>query len=61
MGKPFMTVLKEIKSDYDRHLRFVCGGLRSVARATSDAQSAKWDILAEMFQTGCRDERPGYA
>lgn len=61
MGKPFMTVLKEIKSDYDRHLRFVCGGLRSVARATSDAQSAKWDILAEMFQTGCRDERPGYS
>ncbi|KAF4493780.1 gamma-tubulin complex [Fusarium agapanthi] len=61
MGQPFMTVLKEIKSDYDRHLRFVCGGLRSVARATSDAQSAKWDILAEMFQTGCRDERPGYS
>ncbi|KAF5631682.1 gamma-tubulin complex protein [Fusarium sp. NRRL 25303] len=61
MGKPFMTVLKEIKSDYDRYLRFVCGGLRSVARATSDAQSAKWDILAEMFQTGCRDERPGYS
>ncbi|PNP74053.1 hypothetical protein FNYG_12569 [Fusarium nygamai] len=61
MGKPFMVVLKEIKSDYDRHLRFVCGGLRSVARATSDAQSAKWDILAEMFQTGCRDERPGYS
>ncbi|KAF9768485.1 hypothetical protein IL306_014244 [Fusarium sp. DS 682] len=61
MGKPFMTVLKEIKSDFDRHLRFVCGGLRSVARATSDTQSAKWDILAEMFQTGCRDERPGFA
>ncbi|KAF4951681.1 hypothetical protein FSARC_12858 [Fusarium sarcochroum] len=59
--KPFMTVLKEIKADFDRHLRFVCGGLRSVARATSDTQSAKWDILAEMLQTGCREERAGYA
>ncbi|KAK6704902.1 hypothetical protein SNK05_008803 [Fusarium graminearum] len=61
MGKPFMTVLKEIKSDFDRHLRFACGGLRSVARATSDVQSAKWDILAEMLQTGCRDKNAGLA
>ncbi|KAF4432650.1 hypothetical protein F53441_13811 [Fusarium austroafricanum] len=61
MRKPFMTVLKEIKAEFDRHLRFVCGGLHSVARATSDVQSAKWDILAEMLQTGCRDERPVFA
>ncbi|KAM0248445.1 hypothetical protein ACHAP5_003388 [Fusarium lateritium] len=61
MGKPFMAVLKEIKVDFERHLRFACGGLRSVARATSDVQSAKWDILAEMLQTGCRDERAGVA
>ncbi|KAF5017763.1 hypothetical protein F66182_10291 [Fusarium sp. NRRL 66182] len=61
LEKPFMTVLKEIKADFDRHLRFACGGLRSVARATSDTQSAKWDILAEMLQTGCREERAGYA
>ncbi|KAF4464063.1 gamma-tubulin complex [Fusarium albosuccineum] len=60
-GKPFMAVLKEIKADFDRHLRFVCGGLRSVARATSDTQSAKWDILAEMLQTGCKEERAGFA
>ncbi|KAM0558499.1 hypothetical protein ACHAPJ_004693 [Fusarium lateritium] len=59
--KPFMTVLKEIKADFDRHLRFACGGLRSVARATSDTQSAKWDILAEMLQTGCREEKAGFA
>jgi gamma-tubulin complex component 5 len=56
-----MAVLKEIKSDFDRHLRFACGGLRSVARATSDVQSAKWDILAEMLQTGCRDKNAAFA
>ncbi|KAM5342637.1 hypothetical protein ACJ41O_013603 [Fusarium nematophilum] len=60
-GRPFMPVLREIKADFDRHLRFACGGLRSVARATSDAQSAKWDILAEMLQTGCTDERMGFS
>ncbi|CAM1508433.1 Fc.00g052810.m01.CDS01 [Cosmosporella sp. VM-42] len=57
LDKPYVVVLREIKSDFDRHLRFICGGLRSVARASSDAQSAKWDILAEMLQTGSRDER----
>ncbi|KAH7152440.1 Spc98 family-domain-containing protein [Dactylonectria estremocensis] len=53
-GKPYTTVLREIKADFERHLRFICEGLRSVARATSDAQSAKWDILAEMLQSGSR-------
>ncbi|KAK7403232.1 hypothetical protein QQX98_011004 [Neonectria punicea] len=55
LGKPYVSVLREIKADCDKHLRFICEGLRSVARATSDAQSAKWDILAEMLQTGSRD------
>lgn len=55
LGKPYLGVLREIKVDFERHLRFICGGLRSVSRATSDAQSAKWDILAEMLQTGSRD------
>ncbi|KAF7546447.1 hypothetical protein G7Z17_g8428 [Cylindrodendrum hubeiense] len=54
-GKPYTTVLREIRFDFERHLRFICEGLRSVARATSDAQSAKWDILAEMLQTGSRN------
>ncbi|KAF7559054.1 hypothetical protein G7046_g5106 [Stylonectria norvegica] len=57
LDKPYVSILREIKVDFDRHLRFICGGLRSVARASSDAQSAKWDILAEMLQTGSRDER----
>lgn len=41
-----------ISNDFDKHLRFMCSGLRSVARATSDASAAKWDTLAEMLQTG---------
>lgn len=57
LEKLYTTVLREIKVDFERHLRFICGGLRSIARATSDAQSAKWDILAEMLQMGSRDER----
>ncbi|KAF4974652.1 hypothetical protein FZEAL_8470 [Fusarium zealandicum] len=59
--KSFVAALREIKTDLDRHLRFACGGLRSVARATSDAQSAKWDILAEMLQTGCQEDRMGFS
>ncbi|KAI5461154.1 Spc98 family-domain-containing protein [Mariannaea sp. PMI_226] len=54
LGKPYLSLLREIKVDFERHLRFICGGLRSVARVTSDAQSAKWDILAEMLEPGSR-------
>lgn len=57
LDKPYITLLREMKADFDQRLRFVCGGLRSVARASSDAQSAKWDILAEMLQSGSRGER----
>ena len=48
----YMDMLRGIKTDFERHLRFICGGLGSVARASSDAQAAKWDTLAEMLQTG---------
>lgn len=47
-----MDILRGIRADFERHLRFICGGLGSVARASSDAQAAKWDTLAEMLQTG---------
>lgn len=53
----YIDVLRGIGADFNRHLRFICGGLRSVARATSDSQSAKWDILADMLQMGNRDEQ----
>lgn len=54
--KSYTAVLRQIKADFDRHLRFMFEGLRSVARASSDSRSAKWDILAEMLQSGSQDE-----
>lgn len=45
-------MLTDVKVEVDRQVRFIWSGLRSVARATSDTQSAKWDILADMLQTG---------
>lgn len=47
-------VLGEIRSDLDRHLKFICGGLRGVARASSSKAASKWDILAEMLEVGIR-------
>ncbi|KAI1188805.1 Spc98 family-domain-containing protein [Nemania serpens] len=47
-------VLGEIRSDLDRHLKFICGGLRGVARASSSKAAGKWDILAEMLEVGIR-------
>ncbi|KAH0595252.1 hypothetical protein MHUMG1_07001 [Metarhizium humberi] len=52
VGKSYEEVLADIKVEVDRQVRFIWSGLRSVARATSDAQSAKWDILADMLQAG---------
>lgn len=53
----YLGILGEIKAEFDRQLRFICGGLRSVARASGNAQSAKWDILADMLQAGDANER----
>lgn len=47
-------VLRGIEADLERHVRFVASGLRSVARASSHALSAKWDTLADMLQAGER-------
>lgn len=51
----FLGLLRETAADFERHLRFICGGLRSVARASSSAHAAKWDILADMLQAGVGD------
>ncbi|KAI0503370.1 Spc97/Spc98 family protein [Xylaria bambusicola] len=51
---PYGQVLGEIRSDLDRHIKFVCGGLRGVARASSSDAASKWDILAEMLEPGIR-------
>ncbi|KAI3323176.1 Spc98 family-domain-containing protein [Xylariaceae sp. AK1471] len=53
--KPFGQVLGEIRSDLDRHLKFICGGLRGVARASGSEAASKWDILAEMLEVGIRE------
>jgi gamma-tubulin complex component 5 len=53
--KPFRQVLGEIRSHLDRHLKFICGGLRGVARASGTEAAGKWDILAEMLEVGIRE------
>ena len=50
--KSHSNLLAGVRSDFDKHLRFICGGLRAVARATSDVASAKWDMLAEALEDG---------
>ncbi|KAI0119648.1 Spc98 family-domain-containing protein [Daldinia grandis] len=55
--KTFAEVLNDIRADMDRHLKFICSGLRGVARASGDAAAGKWDTLAEMFEAGIRDRR----
>ncbi|KAI0849898.1 Spc98 family-domain-containing protein [Daldinia vernicosa] len=55
--KTFAEVLSDIRADMDRHLKFICSGLRGVARASGDAAAGKWDTLAEMFEAGIRDRR----
>lgn len=51
----YAEVLIGIRADFDRHLRFITGSLRGVARASVDAAAPKWDILAEMLEMGIRD------
>ncbi|KAL6910979.1 Spc98 family domain-containing protein [Trichoderma evansii] len=45
----YIQVLEEITADFAKHLSFICSELKSAARASSDTQSAKWDILADML------------
>lgn len=53
--KPYLEVLNGIHADYEKHLRFITGGLRGVARATRGHAAGKWDILAEMLEMGITD------
>ncbi|KAI0119991.1 Spc97/Spc98 family protein [Nemania sp. FL0031] len=49
---PYGQELREIRADLDRHLKFIAGGLRGVARASGSRAASKWDILAEMVEVG---------
>ncbi|KAK4043463.1 Spc98 family-domain-containing protein [Parachaetomium inaequale] len=54
-GKTHAVVLRELHGEFERHLRFVAGGLRGVARASKEEAAAKWDLLAEMLEVGIRE------
>ncbi|KAJ3560070.1 hypothetical protein NPX13_g9433 [Xylaria arbuscula] len=56
-GIPYNRVLGQIRSDLDQHLKFICGGLRGVSRASSSNAASKWDILAEMLESGIRQQQ----
>lgn len=53
--KSHAAVLREMHADFERHLRFVAGGLRGVARAGRDEATGKWDLLAQMLEAGIRE------
>ncbi|KAI1776165.1 Spc98 family-domain-containing protein [Hypoxylon cercidicola] len=55
--KTFAEVLGEIRADSDRHLKFICSGLRGVARASGESAAGKWDTLAEMLEVGVQERR----
>lgn len=53
----FGEVLGSVMADFERHLRFIAGGLRGVARASTEQAAAKWDVLAEMFEMGIKEAK----
>ncbi|CAI4210416.1 unnamed protein product [Parascedosporium putredinis] len=55
--KTFRETVLTLHSAFDKHLRFVTEGLRAVARATGHSAGVKWDILAEMLESGTMGTR----
>ncbi|KAJ4409424.1 hypothetical protein N0V82_009491 [Gnomoniopsis sp. IMI 355080] len=53
----YSEALGSVRADFERHLRFIAGGLRGVARASTEKAAAKWDVLAEMLEMGIREGR----
>lgn len=58
--RSYAELLAEIGADFDRLLKFMCGGLRGVARASSNVAAVKWDTLAEMLEVGIQQDRQGF-
>lgn len=56
-GNSTAAAMKEMHSDFERHLRFVASGLRGVARGSREDAAAKWDLLAEMLEGGIKEAR----
>lgn len=57
VDRTYAELLAEMGADFDRLVRFMCGGLRGVARASTNAAATKWDTLAEMLEVGIQEER----
>ncbi|XXH00219.1 hypothetical protein Hte_006561 [Hypoxylon texense] len=55
--KAFAEILVEIRADSDRQLKFICSGLRGVARASGESAAGKWDTLAEMLEVGIQERK----
>ncbi|PMB68074.1 Gamma-tubulin complex component 5 [Beauveria bassiana] len=55
-GDSYVIVLRQIRADFARLVRFICGALRSLARAVSDEYAVGWDVLADMLQPGHGEE-----
>ncbi|RYP50044.1 hypothetical protein DL768_004330 [Monosporascus sp. mg162] len=55
--KTYADILVEIGAELDRHLKFMCGGLRGAARASGKDAAVKWDTLAEMLEVGVVKDR----
>ncbi len=52
----YVVVLRQIRADFTRLVRFICSALRSAARAVSGEDAARWDVLADMLQPGHGEE-----
>ncbi|KAH8663973.1 Spc97/Spc98 family protein [Xylariales sp. PMI_506] len=56
-AKSYIDILTDMRLQFERHLRFITGGLRGVARASGNTDASKWDILAEMLEFGVQIRR----
>jgi gamma-tubulin complex component 5 len=50
----YLESLQQMNGAVDGHLRFICGGLRGVARASGEGAAGQWDLFAEMLEAGFR-------
>jgi gamma-tubulin complex component 5 len=57
--RTYGDTLRAIHDEFEKHLRFVSGGLRGVARATRSPAAGRWDILAEMLEVGISEAGKG--
>lgn len=48
----YVEKLRNMKTDFDRWVRFVASGLRGVARAGGGEEARSWDTLGEMLENG---------